>query len=308
MRRKIILLSAVLFVILFNHAGGASAGAAVPAETDATGEKFFFNSAPARIISLNPSATEIIRDLGLGARLIGVTTFCPRKGLKEDVRVIGTVLDPDVETIIALRPDIVFATVDGNRKRPVLLLRQAGIKVFVLEKVRTFDELFSQIALVGRITFAADEASVLIKRGQTELDRVSETVKGPGPPVKVFIQINTDPIMTAGGGSIITEMVDIAGGENIASDVDMGYPIYSKESVVSEDPDVIVIVYMGPGTKDAAKVWDAFTGIKAVKNDRIYMLDSGIMCNMGPGLIDGVVALARCFYPERFAAGVTDES
>ena len=142
-------------------------------------------------------------------------------------------------------------------------------------------------------------ADRLINDMRGRINRISEKV-GKEKRLDVFVQLGLRPIVTVNRDTIISEMVEKAGGVNIAGDILMRYQTYDRESIVARNPDVIVIVTMGDFEKDAVKDWHKYGNMAAVSTGRIYVIPAEILCNIGPRLADGVEYLARLFYPERF--------
>jgi len=267
---------------------------------DRTGELLVFTEAPKRIISLNPSATEIVHAVEKDESIIGVTIFCPFEDLVREKVNIGTVLDPDVETIVSLKPDIVFATVEGNREQTVSVLRNAGIRVFVLNEINCFEDLFRRIRVVGGILGRGPRSEKLVQDMIRKLEFINGKVEGMGKKVHVFLQLGLNPIITVSKHTIMHELIELAGGKNIVEDSRMRYPIYSREAVIAGDPDVILIASMGSFEKEAMREWLTYDTIKAVRDGRVYNIDPALICHIGPRLANGVEEVARILYPDLF--------
>lgn len=285
----------ILAISLFCAAGAhGEAALSYPLEiTDATEEVIRIDEVPASIVSLNPSATEVIVALGRQDLLAGVTSFCPFEDMKEEKKVIGTVLDPDIERIVAMDADLVIATVDGNRRAPVMHLREAGLNVLVLDRVKDFRGLYARIREVSRVCGAVREGERLIRSMSDRIGAVRSRVSA-GPPRSVFLQMTAHPpLISVQRESILNEIIELAGGANIARDVPTRYPRFSYESVVAEDPDVIIIVDMGSDTEPSKRAWARFGGLTAVRTGAVYSIPADIVCNIGPRLVDGVEEMSR---------------
>lgn len=269
-------------------------------EIDVTGSDLNLVEAPSKIVSLNPSATEILFFLGMESELMGITDYCAFNAPLSKKEKIGSVLNPDIERIIALSPDLVFATIDGNRKESVLLLKNAGIKVFVLPKVNSFKELYDEIRQISRIVKKEKAAKELITSMKIRLGIIKTRIRKM-PKVKVFLQMNTQPLITTNKETILNKMLELAGGVNIARRMRIPYPVITREAVIEADPDVIIVVSMGGATLDILEEWGKYQYLKAVRNDRIYVIPAEYMCNIGPRIVKGVEILAGCFYPDLFS-------
>ncbi len=290
-------LGVLIFGFLFLRGQGFSQEIKVK---DATGLIFQWNKPPQKIISLNPSATETICALGGEDELIAVTSFCryPEEVKSKDK--IGTILEPDIEKIVSLRPDLVLATKEGNRKKTIEKIRELGIKVFTFDSIYRFEDIYERVSLSGRLLGRREEAGRLISDMKHRIEEIKGKVKGR-PKVKVFWQYGLEPIITANKKTLANEMIELAGGSNIARDALLRYPRYSLEEVTIQNPEVIILTSMESFGEDALDNWRQFKSIPAVKNNRIYLIDSDLVCNMGPRLIEGLEKIARALHPEAFA-------
>ncbi len=266
---------------------------------DATGFSVHFDSLPRRIISLNPSATETVYALGGGDRLVAVTIFCryPQEAEKKDK--IGTILEPDIEKIVSLQPDLVLITKEGNRKKTIEKLRELQIKVFAFNSIYTFDDIYERIEVSGKLLGKNEEADRLILKMKKRIEVLKEKVK-ERPKVKVFWQYGLEPIVTANKNTLANEMIELAGGINIAREALLRYPRYSLEEVTIQNPEVIILTSMGGQEERALNKWGKFKSLKAVKNNRIHLINSDLVCNMGPRLVNGLEEMVKIFHPEVF--------
>jgi len=236
-----------------------------------------------RVVSLLPSYTEIIFELGAGAELAGVSTFCdwpPTAAQKEKV---GDYLRPNLEKIYSLKPDIVFAgTWQGS---PVAQgLRNAGIKVVELPEERKVEDIFHTINLIAAGLGRKKEAAELIKKIKTGLKSAPSAARRPA----VYLEVDEGG-WTAGKRSFLSDAVGKAGGENIFSDEDKSYFQASWETVVKKDPDAVVLLSGSAG--DFARRPLA-QGLKAVKGGRVFTgLDRDAFSRPGPRLAGEIIKL-----------------
>jgi len=253
---------------------------------------------PLKIVSLAPSTTEILFELGLADNIIGVTTFCnypPEAQTKDQV---GTFSNPDIERIVYLAPDMVFAT--GLEQAPVVeKLKRFNMKVIVSDP-STFRELFSSIRQMGELTDRKKEADLLVRQMTSRIRRVRR--KAEKIPVdvkpKVFIEIWHDPLMSAGKGSFVDELITAAGGRNIASDTPRPYSYFSAEQVIKRDPDCIILGYMNKNTPiDTFRERLGWGDISAVKNGCVYNdIDSDLFMRPGPRLVEALEKIHNRIY------------
>ncbi len=251
-----------------------------------------------RVVSLAPSSTEILFALGLDDEIVGVSQFCdfPRKAASKER--IGTFSDPNIEKILALKPDVVFCT--GLEQGPVITkLRQLGLKVCVSDP-SDMEELYGSIREIGGLVRRDARAGELINEMRSLADGVRKSVAAvpQDKRPKVFVEIWNNPMMTAGKGSIVDDIITIAGGRNIAYDTGLPYGSFSSEEVLRRDPDVIIVTYMQKSDSLKA-VGDrlGWANITAVRQRRVYNdIDSSILLRPGPRIVDGLIKLHKRIY------------
>ncbi len=268
---------------------------------DATGNAISITNLPGRIISLAPSLTENVYLLGCGEQLVGVTVYCEYPEPAKSKAKIGTVLEPNIEKIIILKPDLVLATKEGNKPEVVKELRNLGIRVFVFGEKKSFSDILLSFNQLAGLLDREEIARKILNDTNHRLKAVQERI-GQLPRKKVFIQLSVNPLMTVAQDTFIDEIISLAGGSNIAHDCQMRYPIYSLEAIVVQDPEVIVITEMGIATIEAKEAWTKFPNISAVKARKIFVLDtkqSHYFCEPTPlGFAQSVEEIARLLYPE----------
>ncbi|MFH1540761.1 MAG: ABC transporter substrate-binding protein [Elusimicrobiota bacterium] len=249
---------------------------------------------PKRIISLGPTITENLYLLEIGDRIIANTIYCLNPEDAKYKEKIGTITEQNIEKIVSLKPDIVFATSLTNPKTIAKLQNlkinyacrleeqcgtSSGIKVVQFSYAKSFDEICDQFLTLGRIVDREKTAKKIVTQAKKEVEKIRNKTKKLSRP-KVFVQIGADPIFTATKESFINEFVLFAGGTNIASDAKSG--IYSREKVVEQNPDIIILVTMGVTCEKERKNWEKFKTISAVKENKIYIVDSYKVCSPTP--------------------------
>lgn len=235
-------------------------------------------SYPQRIISLGPALTEQLYLLGAEDKLVGVTVYCckPRQAQKKEK--VGTVLKVNLEKIIHLQPDVVLATSLTNLK-DIEKLKGLGIKVVTFPQAKNFSQLCEQFLELARLVGKEKVAREIVHRARTKVEIIKRQVKDLPRP-KVFVQIGARPLFTAGKDSFINDYIEIAGGENIANDVKIGF--YSREKTLEDNPDIIIITTMGIAGEGEKEIWRNFETLNAAKNDKIYIVDSDKFCSPTP--------------------------
>lgn len=257
---------------------------------------------PERIISLAPSMTELLFALGLEDEVVGVTTLAdyPAEAVLKEK--IGTIVDPSVEKIISLKPDLVLA-VAINKEETITQLRRLGIKVAGFDP-HNIKESIELIKKVGLLTGQQETARVITTELTDSLTQIEQLVvkelqdrQGP----KVFYEIWSNPLYTAGSDTFIDDIINIAGGINIGSKADGAWPQYSLEVLILEDPDVYIASPHSSAHKvtvEKIKNRDNYQGIKAVRNGRVYIVDQDIVSRPSPRIIDAIMEFLRAILPE----------
>jgi iron complex transport system substrate-binding protein len=271
---------------------------------DAVGREVEVPARPARIVSLAPNLTEILFALGLEKEVAGVTLFCdwPREAL--DKPKIGGFINPSLEAILALSPDLVLATADGNRVEDVARLEALGLAVFTID-TRSVAEITDSILVVGRLTGTGDRARELADRIGSRLLLVAESLRGR-PALPVFVALDRNPLITAAAGTFVDELVTLAGGRNVVDSPTVKYPVFSMEQLLVADPAVIVAAIGSPAEgAEAAVRWHSLPGgssLRAVKEGKVYELGEGDFFRPGPRIIDSIERLAAILHPEVFGS------
>ena len=267
-------------------------------QTDALGKDITIEKAPERIISLIPSNTEILFGLGLNEQIIAVNDNdnYPEDALTKEK--IGGV-EFNLEQIIALQPDLVLAhesSLYNFNEEAIAQLEAIGITVFVVKDAKTFEETYTTIEQIGRMTNTvqqADDMIASIKSGIEEIEiKVAELEEK-----SVFIVVGTDPeLYVAGQETFIDEMLDVLNVENAVPE--LGWPQYSAEQFVASNPDAILVTY--ESDIEAIQTNDAYSEMDAVKNDEVKLVDGDTTSRQGPRIVEGIESLAEAIYPDAF--------
>jgi len=237
-----------------------------------------FSAYPQRIISLAPSITEQLYLLGVQEKLIGCTLYCKRPKEAEAKEKVATAVEVNLEKVVMLKPDLVLATSLTNLKA-IKKLRSLGIEAVSFPPPKNFAEICGQFLEIGKIVGREREAEQLLEQAKERVKNIKERVKGLPKP-RVFVQIGARPLFTTAKDSFINDFIEFAGGINIAQDLNSG--IYSREKVLKENPDVIIIVTMGIVGEEERETWRRYETLKAAKNNRIYIIDSYKLCSPTP--------------------------
>lgn len=260
---------------------------------DALGRTVRIAAPPRRIVSVAPSVTEILFALGLDARIVGVGSADdhPAGRLAAKPRVGGVVLD--VERILRLRPDLVIGVASlqaGQLERLITV----GLPVLAVD-ASTLPAVYAQIQLLGRIAGVPQSAAGVVGAMRAGEEAVARAVAGR-PVRRTYVEFWSEPLMTAGGGTFISDLIGRAGGVNIFDDVG-GWPQVSEEAVIRRDPEVIVLTTPQEPRVLSRRGWSEVT---AVRLRRVGVVDGSLLTRPGPRIIGGLHALAAIIHPEAF--------
>jgi len=240
---------------------------------DASGEALTLSAPPRRIVSLIPSTTELLCDLGLADALVGVTVYCsePRDIVRTRTKVGGE-KDPDLAAIRALAPDLVIANVEENVREHVETLRGWGLSVWVTYP-RTVAEGLAMIRDLGEVTGTQARAQAMLAELQPLYESVSAQT-GARPPVDVFYAIWRNPYMTVNRDTYISDLLRVCGARNVFADRAERYPALTLDEVASRRPAVIVLPDE-PFRFRRAHLADfaGYSEVPAVRDGRIHLVD-----------------------------------
>ncbi|MCM8812905.1 MAG: helical backbone metal receptor [Candidatus Omnitrophica bacterium] len=248
-----------------------------------------------RVVSLGPFITEDLYLLGAQEQLAGVTKYCIRPPQAQEKEIVGTVVEFSTEKVLALMPDVVLATPLSDR-RGVDVLRAAGISVVELPQPKDFDQICRQVEQLGMLVGRGAAAAEIVIAAQQRVAAAERMIAGRVRP-KVFIQIGSNPLFTTNRDYFIHDLVARAGGDNIAAAADSG--IYSREKVIADNPDCIVIATMGLAAEEESRQWRQYPSIAAVKHKRIFVMDSYLVCSPTPvSFAESLEQMIRFLHPE----------
>jgi len=248
-----------------------------------------------RVVSLAPSLTEGLYLLGAEDGLVGDTTYCVTPDAAKYKEKIGTITNIDLERIVTLKPDIVLATSLTNPKT-VQKLKDLGIEVKIFPAPKDFISLCDQFIELGKAVEKVTKAKEIVAVAREKVAGIQARTAGLFKP-KVFIQIGSKPLFTANKSYVVSDFVELAGGINIAKDAKVG--TYSREDVVRKNADVIIIVTMGIAAEKEKESWQRLRALNAVRNNKIYILDSRKVCGPTPvTFVETLDKVASLLHPE----------
>jgi iron complex transport system substrate-binding protein len=294
-----IIILALAFTVM--TAGSALAGSQnTRLVHDQLGREVRVPTSPGRIISLAPNITEIIFELEQQNHLIGVTRYSNFPESASGFPSIGSYVRLDLEKIIALEPDLCIAIKDGNPRAIVLRLESLGIPVYAVDP-RNLESIMDTMLEIGDLLGAEKIAQNRVRRLRERIARVEDRVRGTEQPPGVFFQIGISPIVSVGSGTLIDELIELAGGRNLSRGAEP-YPRFSREQVLMLQPDIIIISSMARAEvfDRVLNEWGQWPGIPAVRNKRIQLVNSDIFDRPSPRSVQALESLAALIHPELF--------
>ena len=268
--------------------------------TDQLGRKVQLSDHPMRIVSLAPSITEILFALKLSDRLVGATQFSDYPAAARSLPKVGSYVHLNVEKIVALNPDLCIAVKDGNPITAISKLEGMGIPVYAVDP-RNLKAVMGTMEELGRLLDVSDRSTAIVSHMRTRIDYIGQCIAGASHRPTVFFQIGVSPIVSVGTSTFLHELITMAGGINLAQGK-TPYPRFSKEEVIVLRPEVMIITSMARQAvfEEVKQDWQQWDAMPAVKNDRIYLVDSDVLDRPSPRLVDGLEMLARLIHPDRF--------
>jgi iron complex transport system substrate-binding protein len=257
---------------------------------------------PTRIISLVPSVTESLYALGGQARLVGRTDWCDYPPAAREKPSVGGMINPSIEMIVALKPDLVIATDEGNREETFVQLRRLGIPTYLVHAHRV-DQMLDMVTRVAALVERGEAAGPLVAAIRARIASVRARV-APLPTPRVLYVLWPEPLIVPGRPSHLTELIALAGGRSITADEGDSYVRFSLEAAVARAPEVIVLAdHSAAGTaagRQSPEKWQRLTSVPAIKAGRLHSIDLSILHRYGPRVADGLELLARIIHPEAF--------
>jgi iron complex transport system substrate-binding protein len=272
-------------LLLLALASQATAGDQVPLSMrDDRGVTVRLDAPPRRVVSLAPSLTEIVFLLGRQELLAGVTRYCNFPAAAAALPKVGGVSDPDVERVIALSPDLVLCTTDGNPREKVRALEEMGIPCFAVSP-QDLAAVFAAIRRVGALVGAAGRGEAEAAALRRRADRARATARGEGPEApRVLFAVSTSPVIAAGAGTFMDELVRLSGGRNVVAGLAGRYPRLSVEDLVALRPDMVFVAGM-TGVERFPEEVTRWVEIPAFRDGAVVTLDGDIVTRPGPRLV-----------------------
>ena len=255
-----------------------------------------------RIVSLAPNITEILFALGIGDKVVAVSSACDYPPDVYKLKKIGAFMQPNTEAVIASKPDLVITLSFEQHRQLAQSLKRLGYNTLVL-KIDKIDQLMSAIMQIGQKTGTEETAAALSETLQQKIREFKQKLSSL-PKVKVIWVIEPKSLRVAGRDTFINQLVEISNGENFIPETITKYPQVAPEQLVGSDADVIIHSAMSKNIEkereNALEFWQKFPNIPAVKNKRIYVINPDKVLRLGPRLPDGLEQIGRCLHPQLY--------
>jgi iron complex transport system substrate-binding protein len=271
--------------------------------TDDLGRNVTISSEPKKIASLAPSNTEILFALELGDRVMAVSEYCNYPLEAKNRIKIGGFSTINIEKVVNLKPDLILAT-GGVQEAIVEELERVGLVVIALD-AKNIEDVLENIRLVGKAAGQLETAEKLTISLEQRIKAVTDKTRDLPDHQRptIFYEVQYEPLMTAGPGTFIDNLIHLTGGVNIASDAAAKYPVYNLETIIERNPEVIIISFWHgsiAASIEGVKSRKRWQNVEAVKNNRVYGINADIVSRPGPRIVDALEELASYIHPELY--------
>ena len=298
-QRRRLVRTSLLFVVaatLVVSASSCSSKEDPPASartvTDELGRSLRVPARPQRIVSLAPSITEMLFALKAGDRVAGVTSYCDYPPEAREKTTVGDTLKPSVERIVALKADLVIISTASQVEASFQKLEELGIPVYVTNP-RSIDGVIASIDKLGELVDDREAAHQLSAELRRRITAVENKVANASRP-SVLVILGTEPLITAGAGSFISDLISRAGARSISAEEEADYPQYSIETAIARQPDIILLQAGGNDLTPQLR------RTPASRSNRVYHIDDDLLLRPGPRIVEGLEQLAEKFHPDLF--------
>lgn len=257
---------------------------------DDLGRTVVLPKAPARIVSLAPSITETLFALGLDSSIVGVTEFCDFPERARSKQQIGGIMNPNMERIVALNPDLVVMSVSGNARSDFDKLVELKTTVFVTNP-KSVEGIFKSIVDLGIVTGTQGEAEILVRQLQAKRDSLVASARAK-PKLRVLFFLSLSPVIAAGPGSFLDELLSLANAWNVAGAAPTAYPMLSREEILRLRPHVLLATSdIVQSIDQIASAYPEWKSLEAVRAQHLAVIDANIVTRPGPRIIEGLKSL-----------------
>ena len=292
-------------------AAAVTPGATPPTFVDALGQTVSWVTPPQRIVSLSPNLTEVLFAIGCDSScVVGDTRFCDYPPAAVRIARVGGIVDPSLEAIVALRPDLVLAT-RGNPLEFMESLRRLKIPVYALEDRGGLSQVFRLVREIGAVTGRWTPGDSLARSLEARVEAVRQRTAGlaAGARPRVYFGELEGALWTAGPGTYIDDLIAAAGGRNVASIAAAAWSALALEAIVMRDPQVYLGTFPGADTPERGREAEArvvrllrtregWAGTQLGRHPRVFLVQEDRLMRPGPRMIAVLEAFARFLHPD----------
>lgn len=261
---------------------------------DEAGRKVTVPDHAHRIICLVPSITDAVFALGAGVDVVAVSDFVkyPEEAIKKPS--VGSIANPSIEMILSLHPDLLLGMPHQNQQGVLDQFAHMGVPIYLVDP-HGIAGILQSVTSLGQAIGRENQASTVVAKLQQRIDAVRASVRGK-PVISVFMPVSYDPVITVGKGAFITDIIEVAGGRSITTDLNQEWPHVSMEAVIARAPQALLMMRGGKITPDILRTRPGWDTLPAVRSGRVYYVDKRVNFP-SPVAIDALEDLARQFHP-----------
>lgn len=296
--------SFIVLILVFLFPGTPDLSAEVITVRDDIGRIIRLAEPAQRIVTLAPHAVEMLFAAGAGDRIVGTVSYSDYPEQAKSIPRVGSYNALDVERILALQPDLVFAWDSGNKKDQIEKLIQLGLTVFINEP-HSIEDVVSSIERIGRLTATETRARRFNANFLKHYRQLQETYQGKSK-VRIFYQVWNDPLITVNGQHLISAVMRLCGAENIFNDMSALSASVSVEAVIAAQPEIIIAGGEADKQTQLLGNWRRWKTLPAVRHEQLYLIEPGLLHRHGPRILDGAEIMCRYVEQARVARVVKE--
>lgn len=291
--RRSLFLATVLAVCIFVHDVSAQ-----PSLVDDLKRPVTLAGFAQRIVSLAPSTTETLFAIGAGGQIVGITDYCNYPQETKSKPKVGGLVNPNIEAIAGLNPDLILLSMEGNVREDFTRILSLHIPVFVTNP-RSLEDIRRTIAQLGELTGHQGTAAMLAARMKVREDSIAGLASRSAES-SVLLFVSLHPLIVAGADNFISEIIRRAGGTNPAAASGISYPVYSREAVLADDPDVILLTSdLSSDIPELIALYPEWRNLRAVRAGKVFRIDADMVSRPGPRAVEGLATVFHLLHKER---------
>ncbi|OPX54833.1 iron complex transport system substrate-binding protein [Oceanospirillum multiglobuliferum] len=279
------------FLLAYLSITQAIASTVVIEVQDDRGHKVKLSQPAQRIVSLAPSTTELLFSAGAGKQVVGVVSYSNFPEEAQRITSVGSYNQVDLESVLALNPDLVVAWYSGNSPAAIEQLKRLGMPVYLTE-TRYLEQLPVTVRKLGLLTGHADSAEKIAEQLHQGLVTLKQQYSQQRP-VRVFYQVWDEPLITINQENLISQVIELCGGQNVFADLNSIAPRISVEAVLQANPDVIIASGMEEQRPEWLDAWQYWPSLNAVKQQQLHFIPPDLIQRQTPRVLQGAILMCQ---------------